>query len=355
MKRLVLPFILLCLTPVFAQKADWGMAAYYKHGFLMAHRPIMSHLPEEHCNALEVSLFFRGRGEKEWHKAYNYPTYGFSALVTGAGNREILGNYFGAFTYIQMGILRNDHSSLYGKVGTGLGYTTRVFDQLENPKNVAVSSHFNALILFALHYQYTLDKNRFKLGIDMTHFSNGAGTLPNLGINLAYFTLGYGRTVSSNQETALSREKVVPPDKSWKYSAIAILTSRDSYPIGEAKYPVIALSMTAQKSFRYALGYETAFDFIYKPSIQKYKPVIPKSNESMVQMGWYHGYFLSLDRLQIHLGMGVYLRDEYFANDRFYHRLGFRYAFKNGFLMNLMLKSHWAKADYIEYGLGYRF
>jgi hypothetical protein len=35
--------------------------------------------------------------------------------------------------------------------------------------------------------------------------------------------------------------------------------------------------------------------------------------------------------------------------------VGMRYRFDNGLLLNLVLKSHWAKADYVEWGVGYTF
>jgi hypothetical protein len=53
--------------------------------------------------------------------------------------------------------------------------------------------------------------------------------------------------------------------------------------------------------------------------------------------------------------MGYYLRDKYKPEDFLYHRVGFRYYLKNGITVNCVLKSHWAKADYAEFGIGYTF
>ncbi len=64
---------------------------------------------------------------------------------------------------------------------------------------------------------------------------------------------------------------------------------------------------------------------------------------------------MTLDKFQIAVGLGIYLKDEYNADDQFYHRVGFRYFVNKNFYLNLTLKSHWAKADYFEYGLGIRF
>ena len=51
--------------------------------------------------------------------------------------------------------------------------------------------------------------------------------------------------------------------------------------------------------------------------------------------------------------MGCYVRDRYRPNGPLYHRIGFRYQISNGFYGNITLKTHWAKADYMEAGIGY--
>ena len=53
--------------------------------------------------------------------------------------------------------------------------------------------------------------------------------------------------------------------------------------------------------------------------------------------------------------MGIYLKDKYQPEDFLYHRVGMRYVFENGININLVLKSHWARADYTEFGIGYSF
>jgi hypothetical protein len=55
------------------------------------------------------------------------------------------------------------------------------------------------------------------------------------------------------------------------------------------------------------------------------------------------------------LGMGAYVKDRYQPDGPLYHRIGMRYQFSNGITANLVLKSHWAKADYVEWGIGYTF
>lgn len=75
----------------------------------------------------------------------------------------------------------------------------------------------------------------------------------------------------------------------------------------------------------------------------------------MIQLGLFAGYIMPFDKMHIIMGMGYYLRDKFKPEDPFYHRIGVRYVFDNGINLNLVLKSHYARADYIEYGVAYTF
>jgi hypothetical protein len=110
-----------------------------------------------------------------------------------------------------------------------------------------------------------------------------------------------------------------------------------------------------RKLFRPKVGMEIAFDLMSKQSVFNYKGYVPKTQWTIFQMGVYAAYVLPLDHMQIVLGMGAYVKDRYQPDGPLYHRIGMRYQFDNGVTANLVLKSHWAKADYIEYGIGYTF
>jgi hypothetical protein len=52
---------------------------------------------------------------------------------------------------------------------------------------------------------------------------------------------------------------------------------------------------------------------------------------------------------------GVYPYTRYKDDGIIYSRLGLRYLFGKHILANITLKTHFAKADNIEFGLGYTF
>ena len=354
--RLLLLFIVLTLTgQLFSHwNMEWGIEYRQKIGFLAAHRGVMGHLPRNQALAGELTWFVNTKGRKQWHAPSSYPTYGVTGFFGSVGNNEILGRFGGAYGFIEFPFIDSKHYQFSGKIGSGLGYTAKVFDQETNPKNVAMSTHFNAMICIGLKSQFLFRRNKFTLGLDMTHFSNAATKVPNLGVNLPYISIGYGRLIQKAEKDTFLLQNTVP-FKKWLFGMTAIGSVKEIFPTNRKKYPVFALSTHFRYFSRPKVGFEAAFDIISKQAIMGYKPEISKTQWDILQMGAYIGYLLPLDRLHFVLGMGMYIKDKYQPEDFMYHRVGMRYYFKNGLNAQVVLKSHWARADYAEWGLGYTF
>lgn len=355
MKGILLVLLVVASIGCYAQSyPEWGIEYRQKVGFLAAHRGTMGHLPAHHAFAGELSYYKRVSGRKQWHEQCGFPYVGGTFFGGSVGNNEILGTYWGGYGFIEFPFVRTKHYEFLGKMGSGLGYTAKVFDEVKNPKNVAMSSHVNALICIGLKSHFMFRQNKITLGLDMTHFSNGAFKVPNLGVNLPYVSLGYARTVQRQERDSIVNQNIVPLRK-WLFGITAIGSAKEMFPTGRKKYPIYALSAGFRWFSRPKVGFETSFDIISKQAIFAYRPEIEKGQWDIVQMGAYIGYLLPLDQLHFALGMGVYLKDKYQPEDFMYHRVGLRYYFSNGIHTQVVLKSHWARADYVEWGVGYTF
>lgn len=337
---------------------EWSVFAREKNGFLAAHRGTMGHLPKDRIFCFEAGISKRLMGSKAYSEAYKQPVVGVSTYLSNLGNKEILGFGAGAYGFIEFPMWRNSNSFLAGKLGCGLGYVSKVFDQNKNPKNVAVSSHVNALIVIGVTGTWRMT-NRFSLlyGVDLTHFSNGSSKVPNLGLNMPTFSIGAAYHWKDKRSVAVEQFRVekAPFFQRWEAGVIGILSDKKVFPTGGKTFPVYAVNGFAYKQFKSKVGWELGLDFISKQSLFQYRDYIPKTQWSIFQIGGYSCFSLPLNRLRFVLGMGIYIKDRYDADDELYHRLGMRYVFKNGLLVNMTLKTHWAKADYIEYGIGYTF
>ena len=348
---ILLTSLFICET-AFSQSREWGIEANPKVGFLLAHRGVMGHLSKQHAIGGELSYFIQWHGAESYQQAYNYPKVGLTFFGTTTGNRDLLGNFYGLYPFIDFPLAKGKNHEFSGRLGSGLCYMTKVFDQELNPKNVAMSTHINALICLGFRYRMYFGSSHLVLGFDLSHASNGSTRVPNLGVNLPYLSLGYGHSFNK-------QEKIKTVDdfegRKWKISAIGIFSVKQIFQTGRKTYPIYALSVVGNKKFTRKAGLELALDFIYKTSINGYKPEIKKTPISIAQAGVYAGYVLPLNKLELIVGMGAYYLDKYNPDDKLYHRVGMRYYVNDHFLINFSLKTHWAKADYVEYGIGYTF
>jgi hypothetical protein len=68
-----------------------------------------------------------------------------------------------------------------------------------------------------------------------------------------------------------------------------------------------------------------------------------------------HGaWMLEVNRLGILANIGFYPYTAYKNDGNFYHRIGLRYGFGN-LIACLQLKTHYARADFVEWGIGWNF
>lgn len=356
MRLYLIAFIVLLNGFSFSQNTtNWGIEARFKPGFLLGHRVVMGHLPVNHTYATELSFVYRTNGEKSWHKHYKYPELALNLYFGSVGNTEILGNFVGVYTNLHIPFISKENFRLNGKIGCGLSYTSKIYDEESHQKNVAISTHFNAMINFGLDAKYYFNKNWLAFGVEVLHFSNGGFRVPNLGLNIPQLSIGYGRFISITNEHSIVEKQTTIPQRKLIFGGTAIASVKEVFPTNGRKYPVFGLNIHARMFMKPKVGWEVSFDAFSKQAIKGYHPEIAKSQWELTQFGIFAGYLLPLNQFHFVLGMGAYVKDKYNPDGKLYHRIGMRYYLKNGLHFNLVLKSHWGKADYFEYGIGYSF
>ncbi len=333
---------------------NWGFESKLRNGYLSPHRAVMDHLPVERVWAGELSFYVELKDTSTWSKYYDKPRIGISTFFNQTGNTPILGHAFGVFAFGELPFYRKNGFSLNARIGTGIAYLTKVFDQETNPKNVAVSSHFNGTVILGMNLRYNFNKSALAIAAEMTHFSNGSSKMPNLGLNYPFLGLSYSRQFGENSNTEKSYT-VSESGMPWQFGVNAIFSRKEVFPVSGKKYPVYGLNLYTRKIFSPKVGVELALDGIYKTTILDYLPEFEKKPIDIVQLGIFAGYVLSFDRVSAIVGMGGYFRDRYLPEDRFYHRIGVRYQMKSNLQFGWTLKSNWGKADYWEWSVGYIF
>jgi hypothetical protein len=157
-----------------------GMEIGFGIGYVLPHRNLMQHLVTDHSKRISMA-------------------YGRQLVGGWTEGRQLKGTHWQgvelAWTYLggeQMGSVA---SALWltrfprskwgrGELGIGAGWSSLPWDAIKAPSSVATSTHLNA----GLHAAWCIrlfqaERSVWTIKARITHFSNGAISLPNLGVN----------------------------------------------------------------------------------------------------------------------------------------------------------------------------
>lgn len=357
MYYMIISCSILCVnTPIFSQKRELA----YQHsieirpkaGFLIAHRDKMAHLVTSHFYSGELIYNFHTNGSKHWQSIYNYPTFGVLGTFTYNTNDAVVGQAMGAAGFVKLPFVRTEKFLFNSRIATGFAYITRKFDQETNPKNNAIGSHLNLLIILGVDIQYLFKHGHISFGIDFTHYSNSGTLKPNLGLNIPNAFIGYGVFLNK-----VERKQVEAPplNKKWGFIAQGLFSLNQNYEYDTKFFPFFGVSAHAFKRLNYKSGVTLGLDIMYNEANRNFVSSRPGQTPwQTIQAGVYSSYDLHVSRFTFFLGMGVYFLNQYNFNGWFYHKIGGRIDITDNLFFTGAVKSHWAKADYFEVGLGYR-
>lgn len=334
-----------------------GIQGSAKYGFLIPHRSTMEHLVQGHTSFGEVGVSFQMDGSRDWHYDFNLPSVSFVLNFMDFGNREVLGQGFGTQIATYLPYFRKNGWSFGSRLGAGLGITTKVFDQKQNVKNNAIGSHLNALVTFGFKLEKQFTRSSLGLEMNMTHFSNGAFKLPNLGLNIPILGLQYTYYFEDIKYSEKGRGVINESEdlsNQFDFFSQLIMSTKQIYPTGGSNYGIVSLTNFTQYSRGGNSKLEAGLDLIYNQSIVR-EVSGGYGSEKNFQAGVYLAYILHVHNVDFLLGMGRYIHNPLAPHGDWYHKLGTRIHLTEKLSANIVIKSHWAKADYFEYGIAYRW
>jgi len=319
-----------------------------------------SHMPD-----FEISIQQETYGKHIWERSYGYPLLGISLWYSGLGRSPYLGDAYGLFPFINFPLARNDRVMVCFRFGLGVGYLTKKFDRITNYKNTAIGSHFNAAANITFEGRYKIDHRlTASLGFGLQHFSNGSLKLPNYGLNILLVNAGLAyRLVRENKYIS---NRFIPPTK--PYSAIIYHTMELDFgaALGYKNLKAVygrsflvyhiyqnTLFDVSPKSL-VGFGLDLSYDASHVTVLESIGQTV-KNKLNILRPGINAAYELKLSRLAFLFNFGYYLGGQEHSNGPLYEKLSAQYNFLGHFFTNVMLKVHFGRADYIGWGLGYRF
>lgn len=335
------------------------VGAYAQGSFIVAHSPAIAQLAVSHPTGFELNLQRQTTGTAPWHAWYRYPKVGL-ALVYYDYHNPRLGQSYAASAYLSKSIWRTARQELNFRLGTGLGYFTTSYGRYNNPDNNMLGSRLNATIQTRLEYDVAVTEHLgLLLGFGFNHYSNGATTKPNRGINLPSIVVGvnyYQQRAFQTQPEALAAE---PADIGRFF--VNLSTSYARKQLNEVDqwngrhYSVfsatVAVGRRLNRKSNLLLGLEGFQDQSLRTE-QRDTAQAGRRLPDIRKAGVYLGHELLFGRLAFVSHLGVYIYNPYKSNPFYYERLGLKYHFTERVFGDIDLKVHRAAADALEFRVG---
>jgi hypothetical protein len=324
--------------------------------FLIAHRPNLEGYPQKHFFMHQLNIGKKTSGRLPWQQLYHRPDMGISLFFTDIGQNKYTGFAVASLAFIQFPYLRWKHAQVNFKLALGPGWVEKKFDRINNYKNVVTGTHLNAAIQLTQSFEWQLTSNQFmSLGACLTHFSNGAFKLPNLGINLAGLQLSYKYRFSNIEKTP---EELPAFIKKMRYILHYSTGLKQVYPVLGKQYFIYNFAASALYQYHQKGSAGVSVDFFKDASVSNQMLFDTDSLndvKSNLQIGIAGVYQVEIGKIAIPLSAGYYAYNNYKTLPPVYLKFGVCYYLTPHLNINFNLKSHYAKADFFSYGIGYKF
>jgi hypothetical protein len=327
-------------------------------GFILEHKPQISHLITNHPIGFRIQYDKKVYGQSQWEQRYNYLDQGMTFVYMDYQN-PVLGKTLALIPHFNFywRSKREAKGQIQFMMGFGMGYTTNKYDPVTNNKNNVISSDLTGAVLFQFGYQYQLNERLFlNTSASITHFSNGAIKKPNSGINIISSNIGMSYMLKYKPQEYIRTEELPFTVKPIGFTATLTGGAHESLKIGSGAKPFFVLSTLVDKQVNYKSRFGVGIEWFYSASLKdeiKYDPKVDK-NTDFNRLSIVLSHELMLDKYSIMMQTGYYFYDPYKAFQTIYFRLGLRRYFSEKLYSSIGVKSHSAKAEAMEFAIGYR-
>jgi hypothetical protein len=338
-----------------AERSPLLLGGYAQGSFILAHTHTVEQLAASHPAGFELNAQRQTTGSAAWHGWYKYPKVGL-ALVYYDYHNPVLGQSYAATVYISKAFYRTIRQDLSFRLGTGLAWFTNPFDIQHNRKNTIVSSALNATLQMRLEYDYALSQHiGLLLGLGLNHYSNGATTKPNFGVNMPTVVLGLNYHQQRPAPT-VAYLAPTPPDVGQSFFLLSMSLGYKQLDIGDyTKSSVSSATIAVGRRINRKSNLVAGVEGFYDRSLLAAQRDTARNQDKLVDVkkaGVFLGHELLFGRLAFISHLGLYVYNPYKSNSFYYERLGLKYQFTHVIFGAIDLKVHGGTADVIEFKAG---
>jgi len=219
------------------------------------------------------------------------------------------------------------------------------------------------MLMFNYHKENILAGLGFKAGISLLHYSNANFKAPNTSTNTMAFN--FGLTYDLNQAVELDYLEPEPKERikePIRYNLVLRGGVNESDVINMGQYGFAIVSAYADKRLgnrsAIQLGTDIFFSNFLKELIRYQSISFPEldvaPDTDYKRVGVFVGHELFVNKLSVVTQLGYYVYYPFDFEGRVYNRIGLKRYFGDKVFGAVTLKSHGAKAEAIEFGIGIR-
>ncbi len=371
-RRILLLILLFCSGVQLVAQPGRPMTQYnfqletkVHYGFFAQHHFEMETF-NSHFPGFELILQRSTFGSQRWEILYDYPLVGLAAWYSPMGNIPEIGASFALFPFINFPLNIEPTQNLYFRTGVGLAYLSNKFEARENFRNFAIGSTLNVAISLNFDYRYRISEYAtITATLGLTHFSNGSMKTPNYGINIPTVSVGFS-TYLRKPNHYLDR-MLLPELYIFEFGEEKNIISieptiafgtKDMTEQLEERFMVYHLSLNVLKPVSFktkiGIGLDATYDFSH-PRILEQKGAEYSSNLSILKPGLTAIYEMVMMKTSFIFQLGGHLAGAEQSSGAIYQKIGLKHYLYEKLFGSITLTAHFGKADYIGFGLGYRF
>ncbi|GGE37847.1 hypothetical protein GCM10010832_17650 [Psychroflexus planctonicus] len=331
-------------------------------GYILDHSPNIIQLIQGPTQGFMASWERQTYGKNEWERAYNYPSFGASFIAQDMGSPE-LGSVYSIHADYRFFFLKRQVSL---QVGTGLAYVENPFHPEDNPKNYAYGSTITGSFYAGLHYRKDQIFNTplgVQVGAFLMHYSNGKTKSPNTSTNNYGIQFGINYQLEEEFPEFKTEQLADFKAENIKFNFMFSSGMNDFGVIGLDNNPFYVFTAYAGKRLNRKSSFHLGTELFLSHSLKQYINYrsIAYANEGGItgdedwkRVGLFAGHELFIGKLSLITQVGYYIYYPVKYNKQYYTRVGLKRYLTDKIFVSIMLKTHLAKAEAMEYGIGIR-
>ena len=361
MPRRILFLLTILLFFVSAQAQDKDANPLYlafkpQYGFIIPHSPAIKDISDTNPYGFDLEAGWNLIQKKDWQRCNCYSRAGFLFNHTNYNNPEVLGASNNLSAFVEPYLNHRGFIMTSVRMGAGLSYLTKVYDEQTNPGN----KFFSSPISFMVHVdfnavKYLTDHWFLHAYFKYNHISNGGSAKPNKGMNFPTYGLGAGY---SFEKIHFADRKKIRKDTAEPVRFIARLfgtvkqaNENDDFRERKLSMGILLKGQKQVSSINaFNAGIEGVSDWAYKQKMED-----QSLDTDHRQISFLAGHSFVFGKFDFSQYWGTYLYAPAYTEKNFFQRYSLSYKFYNNFSFGVTLKAHAHVAENFNLLLGYTF